>query len=152
MSVAGAGGLVGGAVALRVRPRRPLVVAFVVYAALAAPLLALVRPLPTLAIGLAAAVSFGCGLLGNTIWEATLQRHVPGEVLARVSSYDWLISLIFAPLGFALAGPAADAIGLDATLLAAAALLVTVHLAVLLVPGVRNLRDAPADDAARATA
>jgi hypothetical protein len=128
------------------------VVAFVVYAALAAPLLALVRPLPTLAIGLAAAVSFGCGLLGNTIWEATLQRHVPGDVLARVSSYDWLISLIFTPLGFALAGPAADAIGLDATLLAAAALLVTVHLAVLLVPGVRNLRDAPADDAARATA
>jgi predicted MFS family arabinose efflux permease len=147
MSLAGAGGIVGGAVALRLRPRRPLVVAFVVWLALAAPLLALVRPLPTIAVGLAAAAAFGSGLLGNAIWEATLQRHIPPDVLARVSSYDWLVSLIFTPLGFALAGPTADAIGLDATLLGAAAILVAVHGAVLLVPSVRNLRDAPAEPA-----
>jgi predicted MFS family arabinose efflux permease len=144
LSLAGLGGLVGGAVALRLRPQRPLLVAFGIWIALALPLLALVPPLPALAVGVAAAVSFAVGLLGNAIWEATLQRHVPDDVLSRVSSYDWLVSLIFTPLGFALAGPTADAIGLDATLLAAATLLVVVHAAVLLVPSVRNLRDVPA--------
>jgi hypothetical protein len=152
MSLAGAGGLVGGAIALRVRPQRPLVVVFVVWLALAAPLLALVRPLPPIAVGLAAAAAFAAGLLGNAIWEATLQRHIPGDILARVSSYDWLVSLIFTPLGFALAGPTADAIGLDATLLAAAGLLVVVHVAILLVPSVRHLRDAPVGEPAQATA
>ena len=38
---------------------------------------------------------------------------------AAVSSYDWLISLVFMPLGFLLAGPLADAIGVGTTLLLA---------------------------------
>lgn len=148
LSLGAAGGLLGGGVALRLRPRRPLVVAFVVWVATAAPPLALIRPLPPVAVGLAAAASFAGVMLGNAIWEATLQRHVPGDMLARVSSYDWLVSLVFTPLGFALAGPTADAIGLDATLLATGTLAVACHLLVLLVPGVRNLRDAPETGAA----
>jgi hypothetical protein len=42
--------------------------------------------------------------------------------------------------GFALAGPTADAIGLDTTLFAAAALSVVVHFAVIAMPSARNLR------------
>ncbi|HSC02095.1 MAG TPA: hypothetical protein VLC49_02220 [Solirubrobacteraceae bacterium] len=53
-------------------------------------------PLAALALGLsvpviaAGALLAGLGLmLGNTLWETTLQRHVPSESLSRVSSYDW---------------------------------------------------------------
>ena len=147
MSMAAVGGLVGGVLALRLRPRRPLVFAFGVWVATAAPPFALARPLPAAAVGLAAAASFASVMLGNAVWEATLQRHVPGEMLARVSSYDWLVSLIFTPLGFALVGPMAAAVGVEATLIAAGTLAVVCHLAVLLAPSVRGLRDVPADDA-----
>nr|MDQ3822889.1 MFS transporter [Actinomycetota bacterium] len=125
---------------LRWRPARPLRAAFVVWAATTFPPLTLVEPFPAVVVGVASGLSFAGITLGNAIWEATLQERIPGDVLSRVSSYDWLVSLVFMPLGFALAGPAADAIGLDATLLAAATISLTVHLAVLALPSARNLR------------
>lgn len=140
MAVGAVGGVAGTAVALRWRPSRPLRAAFVVWAATALPPLTLVEPFPALVVGTAVALSSAGITLGNAIWEATLQEKIPGEVLARVSSYDWLVSLVFMPLGFALAGPVADRIGFDAALFAAAALSVVVHLAVLALPSARNLR------------
>jgi hypothetical protein len=44
------------------------------------------------------------------------------------------------PIGFALAGPLADAIGLHATMVAASALVAAGFLAALAVPDVRGLR------------
>ena len=41
---------------------------------------------------------------GNVLWETTLQRRIPPEILSRVSSYDWLGSLALFPIGLALAG------------------------------------------------
>ena len=38
-------------------------------------------------------------MLGNTVWESTLQAHVPAESLSRVSAYDWFGSLAFSALG-----------------------------------------------------
>jgi hypothetical protein len=51
-----------------------------------------------------------------------------------------MISLVFMPLGYVVAGPAAEAFGLDRTLVVAALVGITVNLGVLLVPDVRNLR------------
>ena len=140
MAIGAGGGLAGSAVALRWRPARPVRMAFLVWAATALPPLTLVEPFPAVVVGVASGLSFLGITLGNAIWEATLQEQIPGDVLARVSSYDWLVSLVFMPLGFALAGPAADAFGLEATLFAAAALSAIVHLAVLALPSARNLR------------
>lgn len=140
MAIGAFGGLAGGAVALRWRPSRPLRAAFVVWAATTFPPLTLVEPFPAFVVGVASALSFAGITLGNAIWEATLQEQIPTDVLSRVSSYDWLVSLVFMPLGFALAGPAADVIGLHATLVAAATISLTVHLAVLALPSARNLR------------
>ena len=50
-------------------------------------------------------------MLGNSVWESTLQRHIPAESLSRVSAYDWFGSLAFYPLGLAVWGPIADAAG-----------------------------------------
>ena len=44
------------------------------------------------------------------------------------------------PIGYAVAGPVADAIGVDTTLAIAAAFGIVPHLAILSVPSVRRLR------------
>jgi hypothetical protein len=65
---------------------------------------------------------------------------VPAESLSRVSSYDWMVSLLIFPAGSALAGPMADAFGSRSALLAFAALAGFPVLLVLLVPAVRAVR------------
>jgi hypothetical protein len=56
------------------------------------------------------------------IWVTLVQRLVPSGLLGRVSSLDWMISIAGVPLSFAIVGPAADAFGVDATLIAAGVL------------------------------
>ncbi len=59
----------------------------------------------------------GVGMtIGMSVWESTLQRHIPAETLSRVSSYDWFGSYAFYPLGLALWGSVAGAIGLHTAL------------------------------------
>ena len=45
------------------------------------------------------------------VWETTLQREIPSQVLSRVSAWDWMGSLAGMPLGFALTGPPLAVIG-----------------------------------------
>jgi hypothetical protein len=76
----------------------------------------------------------------DALWETTLQQQVPREALARVSAYDWMGSNALRPLGFALVGPIAAAVGTEATLLGAAALSGLATLLVLSVGSIRQLR------------
>jgi MFS family permease len=139
MAAFGVGALVGGMVAIRVRPRRPLVIFPVALALYAAPpaLLAAGVPTPVLAIGTFMA---GVGLmLGDVVWESTLQRNIPAETLSRVSSYDWFGSLAFYPLGLVIWGPIAAQIGIESALWVAAAGLLAVALAPLAIREVRTM-------------
>ena len=96
----------------------------------------------------ACALGGACSIaLGNTFWYTTLQRHVPAHALARVSSYDWLGSLLFVPAGYALVGPVAEAIGVKTTLLASAACLLVATALVGSTKSVRTLELRDADDA-----
>jgi MFS family permease len=76
---------------------------------------------------------------GTIVWATTKQRHVPGALLGRVSSLDWLISVGLLPLSFALTGPVSEVIGARATLVGAGLLGAVVTLAALYVPGMRDL-------------
>ena len=71
------------------------------------------------------------------IWYTLLQRLVPSHLLGRVSSLDWMISIAGVPLSFAIVGPAADAFGVDATLIAAGVLGGALTLAFMFYPGAR---------------
>jgi MFS family permease len=53
------------------------------------------------------------------IWGTLLQRRVPPELLGRVASLDFFVSVSLMPVSMALAGPVADAIGLRTTFLIA---------------------------------
>jgi MFS family permease len=144
--VSAAGALAAGATALRIRPRRPLLLGIiaVVPNALPAILLALKLPWPILVVA-ALVTGFG-NMLFNTLWETTLQQHVPPAALSRVSAYDWFGSLLGQPVGLALAGVLAAGIGMSRTLWIAAAVDVVEVAALLAAPSVRHLRrlDEPA--------
>ena len=145
VSAMGVGTIAGGVLALRVRPRRPMFLVAGTGAFFGAPLAALAatRFVPLIALGaLLAGLSL---MLGNTLWETTLQRHVPPESLSRVSSYDWFGSLALEPVGLAIWGPVAAAIGIDASLWTACGLTVLSALALLAVPDVRRLPAFPRD-------
>jgi hypothetical protein len=111
----------------------------------------LARPFPTAVLAVAAAVGFAGVSFSNTLWFTVLQQRIPREALSRVSSYDWLGSLVFQPAGYALAGPAAAAIGIPATLIASAAVQASACIGVGLVPAVRGLqaRESPDADVAK---
>jgi MFS family permease len=76
---------------------------------------------------------------GTIVWATAKQRHVPPELLGRVSSLDWLISIGLLPLSFALTGPVSGAIGAQATLIAGGVIGAVVTLAALLLPGMRSV-------------
>jgi MFS family permease len=106
-----AGGLIGGTTVLRIRPQRPLFIACIAVVPWSFPPAALALHSPLLVLAAFALVS-GAGLMiFNSLWETTLQHHVPAASLSRVSAYDWFGSLLMQPLGFALVGPAVALFG-----------------------------------------
>lgn len=74
-----------------------------------------------------------------TLWETSLQEHVPDRALSRVSSYDYLSSVGAIPLGNMLVGFVTVALGLHRTLLAMTVVGVAAAVAVACVPAVRRL-------------
>jgi predicted MFS family arabinose efflux permease len=134
------GGTLGSALALRWRPRRPLVATYALLFLATLQLLALVPPLPTPLVAAASVCAYVAIGFSGTIWETVVQRHVPRAALSRVSSIDWMVSLVFRPAAYALVGPAVVLGGLDAVLIGAALLLAAAALGALSVPSVRSLR------------
>jgi Transmembrane secretion effector len=141
------GALIGGLVALRLRPRRPFFAAFAAYVPVGLPLVLLALGAPAWGIAAGAFVGGGGLLLGNTLWETTLQQKVSPAALSRVTSYDWFGSLGMAPIGFALVGPLSAAIGVHPTLWLAAAGLLAVDTVVLALPSVRHVEAEPVEPA-----
>ncbi len=150
LSLQGVGALVGGSALLRVSPRRPLLVAT---------LIGLVPVLPTFLMAVPAALALiaAAALLGgvgemvfNTLWETTLQQHIPDEARSRVSSYDWFGSLALRTVGYALIGPFAAAVG-DSTALYCCGVVELIAVgSLLLVSDIRTLGPAPVSLAAPA--
>ncbi|HEX9122827.1 MAG TPA: MFS transporter [Actinomycetota bacterium] len=138
---AGGFGAVGAALVLGQRgglPRKPITVLYVAWA---------LGMFMTAGFGIVttvwqamivAFVSEGSIAVLVVIWYTLLQRLVPRELLGRVSSLDWLISIAGVPLSFAIVGPMAGWIGADATLIGAGVLGGAVTLAFLFVPGARS--------------
>jgi MFS family permease len=140
----GIGGAVGGVVALRWRPSRPLVASHLVVLGMAGYLLLFALSLPTAALVLGAFAAYVSIIVANTLWETVLQSEVPQDVLSRVSSYDWAVSLVFMPIGFVLWGPISDLVGVDTAFVVAALVSAAAKIGPVLVPDVRNLRRADA--------
>ena len=118
VSAFGVGTILGGLVALRVRPWRPLLVSCVAAVPIALQPFGWAFELPV-AVLVAIGVVAGIGLaIHLALWFTVFQRNVPEAALSRVSSYDALGSFVLMPLGAAIAGPIASVIGVKETLIA----------------------------------
>ncbi|MFD7728808.1 MFS transporter [Kitasatospora phosalacinea] len=111
MGAYGAGAVLGGLVLLGRRPRRPLRTVLAVTAGWALPsgALALGGPLPLVAV--AAAGAGVASIVSGSLFATLVQRHVPPRALGRVGAYVTLGAFAFGPVGLALAGPLAAAVG-----------------------------------------
>ncbi len=61
---------------------------------------------------LAGALCGGLSQASMVIWGTLLQRRVPKELLGRVASLDFFVSLVLMPVSMAVAGPIGEAVGL----------------------------------------
>lgn len=140
VAAVGVGFLIGGLVAFRIRPQRPLLTAQLFVVLGGAAMLGLALGLPVWAVGVGAVLG-GIGFeIFGVFWDLTLQQHIPPDRLSRVSSYDSLGSFVAIPLGQVVAGPLADAIGIEAAIWLAVALYGGSQGLCLLVRDVRRLR------------
>lgn len=144
--VAGLGGIgavVGDLVALRIHPSRPLIVSNGVMIACLPLLLGLAFGAP-LGVLLAGGVLWGFALsLSDTLWLTTLQQHVPANLMARVSSLDWMGSLALRPLGVAVLPLVAAGLGTPVVLFVVAAIMLVTTVGPAALPVVARVRAAP---------
>lgn len=143
MAAYGVGLVATGVLMVRWQPRRILLVGNWGVFLFGVPALALAvsAPLPVLC---AAMFLSGVGVtVFGVNWMIALQQEIPAEAFSRVAAYDELGSLSLAPLGTALAGPAADLLGLPGALWTCAVVSLVLSAAVLLEPQVRRLSRRP---------
>ena len=75
--------------------------------------------------------------IGFAQWETTLGRLIPAHALSRVTSLDWFTTVGLMPLGYAAAGPLAEALGLHETMVGASVIAVALFTVALATPDVR---------------
>ncbi|MGV0836037.1 tetracycline efflux MFS transporter Tet(V) [Mycolicibacterium thermoresistibile] len=107
------------AVSSRQMPRRYLTVMMAMWGLGSVPLVIIGF---TSSFSLMAAAGFAIGVTdgaGMVIWGTLLQRRVPRELLGRVSSLDFFVSLVFMPVSFAIAGPLSKVVSMQTIFLVA---------------------------------
>jgi MFS family permease len=140
VSAFGVGTIVGGVVALHVRPGRPLLASCVAAVPIAFQPFAIALHLPVAVLVAVAAVA-GVGLaIHLALWFTTFQRNVPEAALSRVSSYDALGSFVLMPLGSIVAGPIASVIGITETLIATTVIELACFAVIIAQPSVWAIR------------
>ena len=78
---------------------------------------------------------------GMVIWGTLLQRRVPTEMLGRVSSLDFFVSLAFMPVSFAIAGPLSKVVSMETIFLVAGVVPVLLAAVALAAARMRERRD-----------
>ena len=134
-----AGFVAGGLICLRWQPRRALFAgAIMLTLTCLFPLAMALSDKP--AVILAGAFLHGLGLsIFSVFWDLSIQQNVPEDKLSRVYSFDMVGSFIARPLGLALTGPVAEAVGFRNWLLVVAGVLFVVEVAALFSRDVRHL-------------
>jgi MFS family permease len=135
----GLGSIVADLVLLRWRPRFALRAAAVGLAVASCQAVIIGSGLPLLAIAAIELVSAIGVSAFFTLWETSLQEHIPEDRISRVSSYDHVASAGMMPLGVIAAGPVSDALGVHATLAWMSVIGIAAALACLAVPTIRDL-------------
>lgn len=143
MAALGLGTVLGGLVAIRLRPRRPLAAgALALSGYVAVPL--------TVALGLPLPLLMGGHLLGgcawafwSVMWSTSVQTQVAPDVLNRVNAYQVAGSVAGMAVGQALAGPVSALVEPRTFMLGSSLVAVGVVAALLLIRPIRRLGREP---------
>jgi hypothetical protein len=131
--------LVGAIIAMKIKLKYPIRFLQISTIAITFYILSLAKPQPLFVIAFCAFL-FGINLdLWSTLWYTALHRKVPQQALSRVSSFDALGSLIFKPIGLAIAAPLASLKGRENLLYLLAAITVVAIVLPLISREVRNM-------------
>jgi len=140
LTCSGIGAVTGGVVAIRVRPVRPMVACVLAATLISLQTLSLALGAPTPLIA-AAAFLGGFGIAVHlTLWFTVFQQQIPERAQSRVASYDTLGSFVLIPVGTALVGPVAAAIGITETLWICLIVMWASWVAILALPSVWAIR------------
>lgn len=83
---------------------------------------------------------------GNILWFPLLQERVRPELLGRVSSVDWLLSLALNPLGIIAGGISAGFVGTRLTIIIGGVIAAAAAGSAIAIPGVREPAAGPVDE------
>lgn len=140
ISMEGVGLLVGAIIGVKWRPKRPMVMMMASAYPIGIYMLMLSGP-ASLPVLFAGAIFMGIGLeLTWIFWSTALQSNIPKESIGRVAAYDAFGSVLFGPVGLAIAGPLAEAFGPQPILMGAGILVITMVTLSLFNRDIRNLR------------
>ncbi len=135
----GAGTIAGSVIGLRWKPRHPMRIASVAFVLASCQPAIIALAGSTAAIAVAEALAGIAVAIGFMLWETTLGNRIPPAALSRVTSLDWFTTVGLMPLGYAVAGPIAEAAGLHETMVGATIVTVPLFLAALAVRDIRSL-------------
>ena len=147
LAIEGAGAVTGGIVMLKWKPSRPLLVATASTLVWVWPLIGLAAVAPVWVIASGAFAGGAMMSIFGTIWNTTMQREIPSDILSRVSAYDWFGSLVFLPVGLAVVGPIQHALGTRTCIVGCIVLIVVMVGGALCVPSIQSMRT-PTDNVA----
>ncbi|MFI6284467.1 MFS transporter [Streptomyces sp. NPDC051018] len=140
MAMFGAGSVIGGLAAVRLRPVYPLRAGALAQAGTVVVVVAVASQLsvPLIAGGYAV---WGAGAaFWLVMFHTAVQTRVPPDVLGRVHAYDVAGSVVMRPVGQLAAGPAALWVGVTPVLLFSSTMVLVVVGLLLAVPAIRNLK------------
>ena len=139
ISAESAGLIVGSLIAIKVKTKYPMRFLMISSFTITFYIWSLAKPQSLLMIAFGAFL-FGITLdLWGTLWSTALQRKVPRDSLSRVSAFDAMGSMMFRPVGLAIAAPLSTLVGIENFLQILAGITVVAIVVPLLDPQVRNM-------------
>lgn len=119
-AIGGAGGIIGAiAVGQRGLPRKHILFMYVCWGISALAISGFGLATSLWHMWAASFVMAATNTASLVVWGTLMHRLVPRDMMGRVHSFDWLVSVSLVPVSYALTGPLSEAIGARTTLVAA---------------------------------
>jgi hypothetical protein len=145
-SALGAGTIIGGVIAMRLRPRRPLLAGGLASSGFFLLPLTVAIEAPLVVIQIGNLIAGAAWAFWSVMWATSVQTQVAPAVLNRITAYEVAGSVSGLAIGQAVAGPIAAVVGGVRLLTVSVAVALLIPVALLSVPAIRNLRRNEAAD------
>jgi len=134
------GYVIGSLTAMKIKPKHPL--RFLLSITFSMPLFlwSLSKPQSLWFIALCALLWGICLDLWSSLWSTAMQREVPREALSRISSFDAMGTMMFRPVGLAIAGPLSLLLGIPHTMQLLTAVCLLMIGVMFAIPEMRNMK------------